>query len=142
MTSRRWIAVLAAALFVSLAGNLFLGGAMLGRGLQGPPEAGIRLGMVRILKSLPDADREIVKSLLEPRRAGFRRQVAAFRDARRAAGDILRAEPFDAAAYAAAEAEARRQGAAIQDSLRALLAEAAPRLSPEGRAALAKATWR
>jgi len=142
MTCRRWIAVLGTLLLLSLAANLFVGGVILGRGAGGGAEGGLRVGIERILRALPDSDRDVMQALLDQRRDELQQRFMDFRAARRAAGDLLRADAFDAAAFAAAERDAREKSFALQNAVRDLVMEAMPQLSPEGRAALAKAPWR
>lgn len=142
MTARRWITILGALLLLSLAVNLFIGGVILGRGVGGVGEGGFRVGIERIMRALPDSDREAMQAVLDRRRDELQQRFIDFRAARRAAGELLRADAFDAAAFAAAEQDAREKSFALQNAVRDLVMEAVPRLSPEGRAALAKAPWR
>jgi len=142
MTSRRWITVLATLLLLSLAANIFVAGAILGRGVGGGAEGRLRVGIERILQALPDSDRDVVQAIFDQRRDELQQRFMDFRAARRMAGDLLRGDAFDAAAFAAAEQDAREKSFALQNAIRDLVMEAVPQLSPEGRAALAKAPWR
>jgi uncharacterized membrane protein len=148
MTQSRWIAVLSAALFVSLALNIFVAGWVAGHGIGRPggpgmmSEGGIRLGMQRVLRVLPPDDRKLMEGLFEARRSAIRGAFEALREAREAVGDTLRAEPFDQAAFERAYAEMRRRSAEIQESIHDVIMAAAPRLSPTGRRELAEARWR
>lgn len=142
MTARRWIALLGTLLLLSLAANIFMGGLMLGRGAGDGVGAGLRVGMQRMMRALPDADRDTVKAILDVRRADLEQKFADLRSARQVAAKLLRDGAFDATAFAAAEQDAREKSYALQDAIRDLVVEAVPQLTPEGRAALAKAPWR
>lgn len=148
MTPRRWIVGLAGALVVSLGLNLFAGGLLFGRHLAGGPVGGmltgegIKVGIERLLRALPDADRELVRRRFEGQRADIRQKVLALADARRSVGAALRADPFDAAAFAAAYETMQSASRAVQDAIHAVVKQAAAELSPAGRTAIAEARWR
>jgi uncharacterized membrane protein len=148
MTLARWLTVTAIALVVSLGLNLFLGGVMLGRGFGqsadgwGLGEHGVRVNIERILKALPDADRRIARARFADRREAIAGKFAALREARRAVGAAMGAEPFEAAVLATAFATVRERTGDVQASLQAIVVEVAPELSPEARAIIAEGRWR
>lgn len=106
--------------------------------LQEPVAADPEAALARVSDTLPPADAAILRTaviarlgtLLEARR-GFLAAVE------RARAEIAR-DPVDPAALQAAIAEARRERQRFGPVLESLLVETVPRLSPEGRRALAR----
>ena len=147
MTQSRWITALSIALFVSLALNVFVAGWAVGHGFGprggpgGPDEAGLRIGIERVLRVLPAEDRQVVRGLFEERRPLIRQQFEALREARKKVADVLRAEPFDQAAFEQAYGEMRQRSAGVQDAIHAVIVAAVPKLSPAGRLELAEGRW-
>jgi uncharacterized membrane protein len=145
MTASRWIVVLSVALLVSLGANLFLGGIVVGRGVRGQAplltEAGMRVGVERMLRTLPDEDRRIVKQMFDEQRPQVKERFEALRAARRTVAQTLQAEPFDKVAFATAYDDVRERSVALQDSLLGIVKEAVPLLSSEGKRALAEGRW-
>lgn len=145
----RLVAVLGAALFLSLAGNLFMAGYMLGHKVTAPaatPAPGSddarraewKKRDAELRRTLSDADRKVFEDM----KAQNKDKVDALRQAVNDAHDKVEAaqsaDPFDAAqlddamrAEAAAKAE-------FVTTMRALRKEIAGKLSPEGRAAMEK----
>ena len=145
MTQSRWITALSVALFISLALNIFVAGWVAGHRM-GPPggmgEAGIRIGIQRVLRFLPPDDKPVVEAMFEAERPNIRGQFQALREARKKVADILRAPDFDQAAFESAYGEMRQRSADVQNAIHALIVAAVPKLSPAGRRALADARWR
>ncbi len=148
MTARRWITMLGAALVVSLALNLFFGGVIAGHrlGQRGQLDlqlnpARLQLGIERVARALPDADAALLRSQFDTGRADLAQRFQSLQEARRAVGQALRSEPFDAAvltaAYEAMQARSQEMQAAIHGVVKAVL----PQLSPAGRAAVADRRW-
>lgn len=124
-------------LLLSLGLNVMLG-AFAARVALEPPHPPVPLLLFqRMAADLPDADAEILRTVV----ADHRTRLAALgrppTNAHVAIAEALRAEPFDPAALDAAltnlHAGFENSHAAIGD----VLVEAATRMSPEGRAALA-----
>jgi len=136
---------LKAALLMSLVVNVLLAAVIAagawrqsarGDGAGGP----MRMpGPAQIARALPDADRPVLREVLDAHRGEMRPRVADARRARRAVRDALLAEPFDAKAFDAALAEMRVRDGEVIAFAQGLLAEVAGKVSPEGRQAMAKA---
>jgi len=150
MTVRRWFTVLGAILVISLAGNFFLGGLIVGRGFgQGGGGAAwplsapaLKVGIERVLRSLPDDDRKLMRAMFDQQRATIMQKFVAFRDARKAVGQALKAAPFDPAAFAAAYQTMQDRNRELQEAIHAVVKAAVPQLSEAGREAIAEGRWR
>lgn len=99
-------------------------------------------GPAQIARALPEADRPVLREVLSSHRGEMRPRVVEARRARRAVRDALLAEPFDAKALDVALAEMRARDGEVIAFAQGLLAEVAGKVSPEGRAGLAKAIER
>jgi len=149
MTARRWITILGAALVVSLALNLFIGGVIAGHRF-GPrvdfdwqlTPARLKLGMERVLRALPENDAEVVRGLFEAERADITQRFQALQDARKAIGAALKAEPFDATAFTAAYEAMQARSQELQAAVHGVIKAAIPQLSAEGRAVIVERRWR
>jgi len=148
MTPRRWFTVLGAALVISLAVNFFLGGLVLGRGVgQGGGMAwasapALRVGIERVLRTLPDGDRKLMRGMFEEQKDPIMQKLVAFREARRGVAQALKAVPFDPAAFAAAYQTMQDRNRDLQEAIHAVIKAAVPQLSPAGREAMAEGRWR
>lgn len=149
MTARRWITVLGAALLLSLGLNLFLGGLIAGRGvgqrggfdMQFTP-GNLKVGIERVLRVLPEADATVMRGMFEAQRGDLRERFAALQTARRAVGQALRAEPFDAAVFTAAYETMQARSQEVQTAVHGVIMAAVPQMSAEGRLAIAERRWR
>ncbi|HTO85239.1 MAG TPA: periplasmic heavy metal sensor [Methylomirabilota bacterium] len=148
MTPRRWFTVLGAALVLSLAVNFFLGGLVLGRGVgQGGGMAwasapALRVGIERVLRTLPDGDRKLVRGMFEEQKDAIMQKLVAFREARRGVAQALKAVPFNPDAFAAAYQTMQDRNRDLQEAIHAVIKAAVPQLSPAGREAMAEGRWR
>ena len=149
MTPRRWFTVLGAALVLSLAVNFFLGGLVVGRGVgQGGGMAwalsapALRVGIERVLRTLPDDDRKLMRGMFEEQKDPIMQKLVAFRESRRAVAQALKAEPFNPDAFAAAYQAMQDRNRDLQESIHAVIKAAVPQLSPAGRQAIAEGRWR
>ncbi len=149
MTAPRWITILGAALVVSLALNLFVGGVIVGHrvGPRGDFDwqltpARLKLGMERVLRALPENDAEVVRGLFEAERADITQRFQALQDARKAIGAALKAEPFDPAAFTAAYEAMQARSQELQAAIHGVIKAAIPQLSAEGRAVIVERRWR
>lgn len=149
MTARRWITVLAVALLLSLGLNLFLGGAIAGRmfgqrsgGALEMTPANLKVGIERVLRVLPEADATVMRGMFEAQRGDLRQRFVALQRARKAVGEALRAEPFDAAAFAAAYETMQARSQEVQAAVHGVIKAAVPQMSAEARLAIAERRWR
>ncbi len=135
---RPWLKI---TLVASLAGNLFLGGVLVGGGLRPPmkppfgPLNGERLE--RIIATLPPTDQAILRAALDGPDQRVRRNFASIDSLRQRSAEILRTEPFDPAALRVVFEEMDQQMQTVGRSLLADFVTAAEKLSPEGRKVLA-----
>jgi uncharacterized membrane protein len=147
MTVRRWITVLGAALVVSLALNLFFFGVIAGHrlGPRGQADqftpARLERSIERVARVLPDADAALLRSRFEAGRADLGQRFLALQEARRGVGQALRAEPFDAAALAAAYEAMQARSQEWQAGIHGVIKTVLPQLSPAGRTAVAERRW-
>lgn len=121
-------------LAVSLSGNLFVGGLLLGRAVfqQHAPAAG---QMIRaFVETLPEDARPVVRHHMRERAEDLLRQIEKIRVARAQVADVLGRSPLDKAALAAAFKEVRTQTAALQSLAQEILMDAISELPPEVRA--------
>ena len=142
--------LLALLLFASVALNLFLGGLLLGRwhgpwhgwrmagehhrpGPPGAPGRGRMPVHEWLEQSLGEDAAPAVKAALARHQATMEATRAAFHQARRAVGEALAREPFDAAAYGQALQDLDGASAAMRGSVHAMMADLAPSLTAEQR---------
>jgi hypothetical protein len=143
------VIILGGALFLSLAGNLFMAGYMIGDRASGGAEvtASARSGERKpdwkkrdeeLRKKLSDADRKIFEAV----KAGNRETIQELKKKLEAAHDRVKdVEHGDPVDQAALEAALRDEAAAKSEfltAIRAMRKEIADKLSPEGRAAMEK----
>ena len=133
---------LSVALFVSLALNLFIGGAMVGRwGWHGGyHEGGGRHWGAKFWlgRALGEEAAPKVEKLWEAHRAQLQPLRTEAKQAREAIHATLAADPFDAEAYTAALDASLEKRTAIRASHHAFMIELATTLSPAQRAKLAE----
>jgi Spy/CpxP family protein refolding chaperone len=133
---------LSTVLFVSLAFNLFLGGAMVGRWgwhggghhERGSKHWGAKLWLSR---ALGDEAAPKVEKIWEAHRAVMKPLREDAKQARKAIHQALSADPFDAAAYERALTTSLERGTAARAGHHAFMSELAAVLTPEQRAKLA-----
>jgi uncharacterized membrane protein len=124
----RWPRILGILFVVSLGVNLFLGGWVAAQWLA-PHRSPPGRMLDRLAERLPPADAAILRATLKPEPAMRERM----HELHRRVGALLRAQPFDADALAAAFAEdLASRGGFGRD-----FARAAANMSPEGRLKLA-----
>lgn len=135
MTNQKpWLWLLVA----SLALNVFLGAAMgthFFRGPKPPPRPGMIV--LDMAEGLPEADARILRQAYEARRSELEVNAdpgRGFEEMRRA----VSAEPFDSAAFLRVTSEFRARQDRMHRVTSEILADALPRLSPEGRKRLAE----
>lgn len=126
--------LLAVALTVSVALNLFAGGAFLSRHFFGPPHhdwASKR----EAAEVLPEAERERIHEIWERGRDNRHDDFKAMRDARQRYREVLTAERFDPAAAEAALAALYARRDAAREAIEQKILEIATSLPPEQRRA-------
>ena len=137
--SRRW----RWALVVSLALNLFLGGAMIGGWAAGvnrpPPPEAFDMSFQGIARDLPPEVRATLRQAFLDERENFWAAADAVRIARREVYDALIADDFSEETMAAALASLRQATVDAQSVVHNMMASLGDELGPEGRAALAEA---
>lgn len=141
---------LLAGLIVSLGLNLFFGAMILGRHFHQPrgemfaeravPGADRPLRRIaqRMFASLPDDQRPILESAFAAQRPKLAAASQAAREAREKVRVILNADTLDPAALDRAFADLRARTEEVQLVMHAAIANAAARMSPEGRKRLAE----
>ena len=132
---------LSVALFLSLAVNLFLGGAMVGRwGWHGDHhEGGGRHWGAKfwLERALGDDAAPKVEAMWEAHREAMKPLREEAKQAREAVHASLSADPFDADAYARALDDSLAKSMALRGSHHAFMIELAGSLTPKQRAKLA-----
>ena len=128
-------------LLASLALNLFFIGVALAMIIRTPApsywDRDVLVRVERLAATLPPADADIVRSQINTNHAAVVAAQTKYQDARERIHDVLRREPFDAAALRAAMAETRAARQAFDQVIQGVFATAATQMSPAGRAALA-----
>lgn len=131
-------------LAVSLALNLFLGGMMIAWHMRPPPPPPPGPWFERMIQrmsgDLSPADREVLQASYQARRPDLERMDKDVVAAREQVGAAMRAEPFDPAALEQAMAQARDAREPVVETVEQAVAEAAAKMSPEGRKKLSD--WR
>jgi uncharacterized membrane protein len=146
MVSHRLLSIGGLALLLSLAGNAFLGGYMLGHGLSesvpaAAPGGGVRAAFERLMQALPAGDRSALRGAFDSRRAAIVAEALALRRARLEVGSLIKADMVDGAAVRTAMQTVRERTTALQESVQGVLLDSLPSLSPEGRRVLAEPRW-
>lgn len=131
-------------LILSLALNLFLGGMMIAWHMRPPPPPPpgpwFERMIQRMSKDLSPADRDILQASYQARRPELDRMDKEVQAARERVGAAMRAQPYDPVALEQAMAQARDAREPVVESVEQAVAEAAAKMSPEGRMKLAD--WR
>lgn len=138
-----WRRPMALALVASLIANAFLVAAVAGHMAQssaGPAaerQAKPRDRLERLLQRTPAEIHDVVRREYAQRRVEIEAAQARQLASRLAQVDTLRATPFDRAAFAAAQAEARAAASARREAMHRLFVAIAEQLDAEKRGALA-----
>jgi uncharacterized membrane protein len=127
------------ALAASLAGNLFLGGLILGSKLRGGPEDGRgapqrSARLADVSERLDPAEADALRNLLRERSEQAEPRLAAIRAARREVDAVMAQPSYDQAAARQALARVRAEEAALRGEVDEALLAFAVRLDPEERA--------
>lgn len=136
--SSRWL------LLGSLALNLFFIGIAIALAVRPAPapaptswDPDVFVRMERIAGTLPPDDDAILRAQINVDRSGLSAAQSAWQGDREAIRAVLRQEPFDATALRAAMTRTRADRQAYDQILQNLFAQAASKMSREGRLALA-----
>lgn len=135
---RQWMKI---GLLASVAGNLFLGGLLVGAELRRPPKPPFgpppEMMIEQLATRLSAADQAVLNGVMAEVRERFRTSHATIERAKAATADILVQEPLDLARLRQSvidiDAQMQTVGKGITDSL----VGSAEKLSPEGRAFVA-----
>lgn len=143
---KRGTLILAIVAFVSLAGNMFLAGLVIGRGfwaplpVDGPGRAGLGREMEFTLRSLSrgldEETRHKLRQEVRKRRADLRPVMAEITDVLRSLRRQMGEEEVDKAAVTASFARLRVLHSELQAPLQALIVDVAAELPPDKRRAL------
>ena len=128
---------LVCALFLSLMGNFLYGGILVGHAAKPLPAAAEIVSLGPILKSLPDADRRIMRRNFNQHRDDIQKAAAAAKQSAAALRSALAADPYDQAKLDAALADYRRDFHAMHDLEQSVFWDGAQHISPQGRKQLA-----
>jgi uncharacterized membrane protein len=133
--SSRWL------LLGSLALNLFFVGIGVAMAVRAPapqrwnPDVFVR--MERVADTLPAADADLLRGAISAQRAPLAAAQTAYHRARNGIRESLRQEPFNPAAMREVLARTRAARQTQDEILQNLFADAAAKMSPAGRLALA-----
>lgn len=114
-------AVVVAALGLSLAANVFLGGYMMARASRDAPMPALDRGILLGGHGYPQPIRAALKAEMQADRADIRERLKDLRRARRESFEAMRADPFDAGRLAAALAAERAAVTRLQEGGHAVL---------------------
>lgn len=135
--AHRWVK---AALFVSLALNLFLGGLVVGRFIQAPwgpfagrPDIGLDMIVDRLVAGMSETDQRVVKGAVDKHRVAIITKLEAARAAKAHVKDTLRAEQLTSETLQSSLADVATTSDAARAEVMSLMLEIVPALSPDGR---------
>lgn len=114
-------AVVVAALGLSLAANVFLGGYMAARSSRDAPMPALDRGILLGGHGYPPAIRTALRAEMRDNREEIRERLRQLRKARRESFEAMRADPFDASRLAAALAAERAAVTNLQEGGHAIL---------------------
>lgn len=133
--SSRWL------LLGSLALNLFFVGIAVAMAIRAPPpsswDRNVFVRVERIAGTLPPADADLLRGTINRDRQALETAQADYRAAQRQIREALRHEPFAAEAMRAAMTKTRTARQNFDQILQGIFADAAAKMSPAGRQALA-----
>lgn len=138
-SGNKTVIVLGSLLFLSLAGNLFMGGVLLGKG-YGPhgKHAEWEKRDRELKEKLSEQDRAILKESMTANRDRFKELKEKREAARDKVGAAIDAEPFDQQALDEALKAEQQVKMELLTAMRDAKKSAMEKLSPEGRAVLEK----
>ncbi|SME91823.1 protein refolding chaperone Spy/CpxP family [Tistlia consotensis] len=131
--------LLALALAVSVAINLFVAGAVVSRHFFGPPPHGDWASKKEAVEVLPEAERKRIEQIWESGRDTVRQDFRAMRAARQRYREILTAETFDPAAAQAVLDQLYAKRAEVRETMEQKIMAIATSLPADQRQAYFKA---
>jgi uncharacterized membrane protein len=132
---RRWL------LFGSLALNLFFIGIAVAFAVRSPPwDRNVLVRIEWVASTLPTADAAILRDAVKVKQDAIETSQKKYRDARDHIRDILRQQPFSEPDLRAAMTASRAARQNYDEVLHGMFADAAAKMSAEGRRAMAN--WR
>lgn len=146
MNRDKLVVILGAALFLSLAGNLFMGGIMLGHSYA-PPEqhdqdaarhAEWQKRDEELRRQLSEPDRKVLKQAMQEHRPQFQAMRQELEQARQKVEEAQSAQPFDQQALDAALHDEAEKKSQLVQMMHKTKDEIAQQLSPEGREIFSK----
>lgn len=133
--STRWL------LLGSLALNLFFVGVAVAMAIRAPEpsvwDRDVFVRVERLAATLPPADAALLRGGIDADRKAIEAAQMQYRSAQSDIRAVLRQEPFDAAAMRAAMSKTRAARQNFDQNLQGVFADAAAKMSPAGRRALA-----
>ncbi len=149
MNREKLTIVLGAALLISLVGNFYMAGLMMGRSYSareqhGPGEAGEphrgewQRREAEMRRQMSPADREILKKAMQERRPKFQALRQQLEEAHQKVEDAQNAEPFDQKALDETMQAERDKKSELLQAQRQARQEIMQQLSPEGRTIFSK----
>ena len=138
MTLSRGTSILALIAVISIGGNLFLAGNLVGRQLRpGPPggtfEQRLDAGWQNLWQGLPEADQSIVKEIFARHRDELIAKWRLTRVSAQRAGVALRADPFDETQARADLEKSNERQTDFRKAIQDMFIEIASKISAEGR---------
>ena len=138
MTLSRGIGILGLIAVISIGGNLFLAGNLIGRQFRPGPmsmtfEQRLDFGWQHMWQQLPDADKPIVKDIFARHREDLILKWRAARMPAQRAALALRADPFDEAQARMDLDQANERQTEFRKAVQDMFVEIAGKISPEGR---------
>ena len=132
----RWL------LLGSLALNLFFVGIAVAMFIRAPEpprtwDPNVFVRVERLAATLPPADAQILRAAMDANHDAIAKTQGAYHDARDNIRETLRQEPFKVEAMRAAMAETRATRQAYDQMIQGIFADAAAKMSSDGRHALA-----
>lgn len=127
--SKGWLMAGGTVLALSLAGNLLLAGALIGRHVGGHPP----LGVLRMLPDAPPAAKTALRDAFGDHRAEMREHFRSHHRARERVAEVLAAPEFDPTELDRALTDLAMATARLQTSAHAIVREAAVTMPPEAR---------
>jgi uncharacterized membrane protein len=137
LINRYLLGVLVAALFVSLLANIFYGGILVGHAAKPLPSTAEVVSLGPILKSLPEADRRMMRRNFGMHKDEIRQATDAAKHSAVVLREALAATPYDQAKLDAALADYQRDFHALHALEQNVFWDGVQHMSPAGRKQLA-----
>jgi uncharacterized membrane protein len=129
-----WIIGFVLLFALSLAGNLFAGGLMLGRHFFQPTSPTVEGAAQRFFETVPEAARPVIRRHLRDQAIEIALELRQIRQARQHVAEVVGRPELDHAALADAFAQLRSRTTALQELIHRTMAQAIEELPPDVRA--------